>query len=96
VKNYIIGRAQDLKHPVRYVKADGRQCLKNLCLLLIDSITDDRRGRFSRWKDRLLGHNGFCIFTEIVRFIHKIAYVIVNQVTDLQSLMLYALIWESV
>ena len=70
--------------------------MKNGCLLLMDSITDDRRGRFSSWKDRLLGHNGFYIFTEIVRLIHKIAYVIVNQVTDLQSLMLYVLIWESV
>ena len=85
-----------MKHPIRYVNADGLQCLKNLCLLLMDSITDDRRGRFYRWKDRLLGLNGFYIFTEVVRFIQKIAYVIVNQVTDLQSLMLYALIWESV
>ena len=75
MKNYIIGRAQDLQHPIRYVNADGGQCLKNLFLLLMDSITDDRGRRFSRWKDRLLGHNGFCIFTDVVGFIHKIASV---------------------
>jgi hypothetical protein len=33
------------------------------------------RERFSRWKDRLLGHNGFSMFTKVVRFIHKIACV---------------------
>jgi len=75
VKNCITGRAQDLNQPIRYMNADGRQCLKNLCLLLMDNVTNDRGGRFSRWKDRLFGHNDFVIITKVVRFMHKIAYV---------------------